>query len=348
MLLQVLVAGVLNLLQKNNRNRILGVFCLLIVVITLKIAFFGYVENSWPVYFLIGGPMLMLFAPLLYVYLLTSKKGALTRGDLRHLFVALLVYLLVHPIRILFFDISHYEMAPFYVLLIFLFNSFYFFKGLKLFRTLLRSILKPYPQMRFKLFYITANTYILLRILVLCFLSVTRTFPGTTPSRALETALFPIYEYVLTPLFIVLCIVLIFYSFTELRWMKKYFLTLSIHEQPIDLSGSFKKSIETLIITNRAYLDPNFNLNQFVRTNQLNQTFIRQYLKAGNYDNFSEFINALRVQSFKDKIAQDFYKNYDFFSIARDCGFRSKATFYRVFRKYEGMTPSEYERTLKR
>ncbi|NER13636.1 AraC family transcriptional regulator [Leptobacterium flavescens] len=32
--------------------------------------------------------------------------------------------------------------------------------------------------------------------------------------------------------------------------------------------------------------------------------------------------------------------------IAEEAGFKSKATFYRVFRKKEGMTPNEYLKSL--
>jgi AraC-like DNA-binding protein len=38
------------------------------------------------------------------------------------------------------------------------------------------------------------------------------------------------------------------------------------------------------------------------------------------------------------------YSNYTIVAIGLEAGFNSKASFYRAFRKFEGMTPSEYQK----
>lgn len=58
--------------------------------------------------------------------------------------------------------------------------------------------------------------------------------------------------------------------------------------------------------------------------------------------NFYDFINFHRVEDFKTQIAQPENQKLTLLSVAYDCGFNSKSSFNRHFKKITGQTPSEY------
>lgn len=62
------------------------------------------------------------------------------------------------------------------------------------------------------------------------------------------------------------------------------------------------------------------------------------HLKMGYYD----FVNSYRVERFKQSVAEGLHKKYTLVTLAEKCGFKSKASFFRAFKKFTGSTPSEY------
>jgi len=46
--------------------------------------------------------------------------------------------------------------------------------------------------------------------------------------------------------------------------------------------------------------------------------------------------------NFKGKLKKNEHPNFDLLSIAKESGIKSKASFYRIFKKYEDITPREY------
>lgn len=58
--------------------------------------------------------------------------------------------------------------------------------------------------------------------------------------------------------------------------------------------------------------------------------------------NFYDFINFYRVEDFKAQIAQPENQKLTLLSVAYDCGFNSKSSFNRHFKKVTGQTPSQY------
>ena len=62
------------------------------------------------------------------------------------------------------------------------------------------------------------------------------------------------------------------------------------------------------------------------------------YLKIGYYD----FINNYRVEQFKQSVSEGKHKKYTLVTLAEKCGFKSKASFFRAFKKFTGTTPNEY------
>lgn len=62
------------------------------------------------------------------------------------------------------------------------------------------------------------------------------------------------------------------------------------------------------------------------------------YLKMGYYD----FVNSYRVEKFKQAISEGQHKKYTLVTLAEKCGFKSKASFFRAFKKFTGTTPNEY------
>jgi len=69
-----------------------------------------------------------------------------------------------------------------------------------------------------------------------------------------------------------------------------------------------------------------------------------QYLTKNYYD----FINEYRVKEFKHLISDVNYSKYTLSALAERCGFSSRASFFRSFKKLTGITPNEYIRSIGR
>ena len=63
-------------------------------------------------------------------------------------------------------------------------------------------------------------------------------------------------------------------------------------------------------------------------------------LGEGSGQSFNEFFNGLRVEAVQRAIIAG--ASDDLLTIALDCGFRSKASFNRAFRRHTGTTPSAW------
>ncbi len=61
-------------------------------------------------------------------------------------------------------------------------------------------------------------------------------------------------------------------------------------------------------------------------------------LRVGYYD----YVNSYRITEFKRIVKEDDSTNYTLLALAERCGFKSKTSFFRSFKKQVGMTPSEY------
>jgi AraC-like DNA-binding protein len=64
--------------------------------------------------------------------------------------------------------------------------------------------------------------------------------------------------------------------------------------------------------------------------------------------NFFDLINDYRIEAFKQFASQPEKRHLSLLGIAQEAGFNSKASFYSVFKKKTGMTPSEYLETQSR
>jgi len=68
-----------------------------------------------------------------------------------------------------------------------------------------------------------------------------------------------------------------------------------------------------------------------------------QYLNVSYYD----FVNEWRIAEFKKLVAEDTSSKYTLEVLADLCGFSSRASFFRSFKKSMGITPNEYIKSLR-
>jgi AraC-like DNA-binding protein len=70
--------------------------------------------------------------------------------------------------------------------------------------------------------------------------------------------------------------------------------------------------------------------------------YLSQVINQTEKKNFFDFVNNYRIEEFKRLIAMPKNRHLTLLSIAFDCGFSSKSSFNRYFKKATDQTPSEY------
>ncbi|MDC8004547.1 helix-turn-helix transcriptional regulator [Aureisphaera galaxeae] len=104
--------------------------------------------------------------------------------------------------------------------------------------------------------------------------------------------------------------------------------------------------INAFVIENKKYLDAELSLSNLASDLKLSTSHLSKVINVCSGQNFSDYINSLRVAQVKKLITDPSYRNYTMVAIGLECGFNSKSTFYSAFKKLTSKTPSQYLETI--
>ena len=90
------------------------------------------------------------------------------------------------------------------------------------------------------------------------------------------------------------------------------------------------------------YLNPQLSLNLLSEEIDVPASQISIVIKEKYNQNFSEFVNASRIEYAKQLLINNTTNKYSIEGIALESGFNSRASFYRLFKKVTGITPTEF------
>jgi len=106
------------------------------------------------------------------------------------------------------------------------------------------------------------------------------------------------------------------------------------------------KKLETVITTEKPFLDQELSLSKLSALSGITSNELSQLLNDYYGGGFYEFVNGYRLLHAESLLRSSEAARYSIAGIAGESGFKSKATFYKVFRAKHGLTPTEYLRRL--
>jgi AraC-like DNA-binding protein len=100
------------------------------------------------------------------------------------------------------------------------------------------------------------------------------------------------------------------------------------------------------MIDKKPYLDAELTLSGLAKDLSMSRSQLSQLINDGIGENFYDFVNKYRVEEVKRLMTDPRISNYSLLGIALEAGFKSKSTFNLIFKRFTGLTPSEYKKNL--
>lgn len=110
----------------------------------------------------------------------------------------------------------------------------------------------------------------------------------------------------------------------------------------------WKAKIINIIEVEHLYKNPTLTLMSIATLLDTNQTMISKMINQGFKMNFNDFINNYRIEAVKQLLRKGEHKKQTLLGISIDCGFNSKTTFNRCFKKNTGISPKEFIEELQK
>jgi AraC-like DNA-binding protein len=104
----------------------------------------------------------------------------------------------------------------------------------------------------------------------------------------------------------------------------------------------WKERISCIMQDEKLYEDAELTLTQLSKLVGSNPSVISKVINQGFEQNFNDFVNSYRIRAVTEKLLTGEHKTQTLLGIAFDCGFNSKATFNRAFKKQTGLSPKEW------
>lgn len=108
-----------------------------------------------------------------------------------------------------------------------------------------------------------------------------------------------------------------------------------------------RDKLSVFMTEKQPWLNPDLTLSELASLTGQNAAQLSYLINAGFDKNFNDFVNAYRVEAVKQKMQDPSAAHLSLLGVAFECGFNSKATFNRAFKKATGMAPSEFSSTRK-
>lgn len=100
--------------------------------------------------------------------------------------------------------------------------------------------------------------------------------------------------------------------------------------------------IEHHLLEEKPWLNPKLSIGDLARALGVPSHHLSQALNEGMSVNFYDLINTYRIDEIKKRLHAGDADMYSIAGLARSCGFGSKSSFHRAFKKATGLTPTDY------
>ena len=100
--------------------------------------------------------------------------------------------------------------------------------------------------------------------------------------------------------------------------------------------------LEALMRAEKPYLDPKFTMQDLCDKMQISRRKLTHVINDVMQKNFYGVVNDYRIEEAIRMLGDDQTADYKMDAIAELVGFKSKSSFYACFKKYTGVTPTEY------
>ena len=111
-----------------------------------------------------------------------------------------------------------------------------------------------------------------------------------------------------------------------------------IQQYKTDLISSMEKD--------KLYINGKLSIQDVSSSLGIPRQYISEVLNEHMDTNFQDFINQYRVEEFIIRLKNDQNNHFTLLGIATDVGFNSKSSFNAIFKKYKGLTPTQFKKTL--
>ena len=105
----------------------------------------------------------------------------------------------------------------------------------------------------------------------------------------------------------------------------------------------YKRSIIQAMEVDKIFTNPNLSLQLFSETVNIPKHYISEILSSHLHTNFLDFVNEYRVEEFIKLYTNSENDHFSVLGIATSVGFKNKATFNANFKKFKGISPTEYK-----
>ena len=108
----------------------------------------------------------------------------------------------------------------------------------------------------------------------------------------------------------------------------------------IENSDEIFNEIIRLLDEEKLFTDEDFDVNKLSERLNTNRTYISKIINSKTNDSFVKFVNSYRIKEVQRMLLDEGNNHLTLNAIGKEAGFKSPATFYRVFKAETGVTPS--------
>ncbi|MGD2034190.1 MAG: AraC family transcriptional regulator [Bacteroidales bacterium] len=105
-----------------------------------------------------------------------------------------------------------------------------------------------------------------------------------------------------------------------------------------------REKLGKLMNEDKAFRDCGLTLDKLALQLHIHPNYLSQYINEELNMSFYDYINQYRTEEFKQLVTVPENRRLKFLALAYECGYNSKSSFNRNFKKVTGFTPSEYLR----
>lgn len=128
------------------------------------------------------------------------------------------------------------------------------------------------------------------------------------------------------------------------KQLSEYLKSKSPIIQPLNENeaSTLKQKLEEILYQNQIYLNQELSLAELAKQIDTSDKKLSTLLNQNLETNFYDYINSFRIAAFKKGVSEGKLKHLSIVGLALQCGFKSKSSFYRAFKKETGVSPSQF------